>query len=207
MAPAVRRHLHVVLAPSSAECGARLPQISRLELARKPKAPWLLKWSRGHCDVTTAWPLDNSTMPPLILQLRVLLRAFSSSSPRQAFLTLYSSLIYPFCFVHFMIFHFQAEFIGLTILYPVNHPHPFINPFFDLILHIHFVLPPCALSPFISVPHLIVTDTAPYHTPTSVHWALFICSSTAAFTKHNAHICLQPHHSTHIPLATLASRP
>lgn len=130
MAPAVRRHLHVVLAPSSAECGARLPQISRLELARKPKAPWLLKWSRGHCDVTTAWPLDNSTMPPLILQLRVLLRAFSSSSPRQAFLTLYSSLIYPFCFVHFMIFSFPGRVYRLNHTLPRQPSASLHQPFF-----------------------------------------------------------------------------
>ncbi|KIM42794.1 hypothetical protein M413DRAFT_444450, partial [Hebeloma cylindrosporum] len=68
-----------------------------------------------------------------------------------------------------MFFHFQNELIGLTILYPVNFRIPSYNPFFDLILHTHFVLPHCALPTpltFHPVPHLIVTDTAPYHTPT-----------------------------------------
>ena len=148
MALVVHRHLRAVLAPLSAECGARLLRISRLELARKPKAPWPLKWSRGRwCDVTI-WPLDESTVPSAYLT------TVGATTPSiQLFLSFPDAGISNFVFFSHLCtftlcsFHFQAEFIGLTIFYPVNHPHPFIGPFFfDLILHVHFVLPPLCSS-------------------------------------------------------------
>ena len=151
MAPVVHRHLRAAWAPLSAECGARLLRISRLELARKPKAPWPLNWSRGRwCDMTTTCTLDESTVPPASPT------AVDATTPAfNFFLSSPDAGISNFVFVPHLCtltlcsFHFQAEFVGLTIFYPVNHPHPFIGPFFfDLILHVHFVLPPCALLPF-----------------------------------------------------------
>ena len=142
--------------------------------------------------------------------LRRLLHAFSFSylSLSQAFLTLYLLSFTPFVST-LCSFHFQTEFIDLTILSLPRQPSASLHkPFFSTSSYTSISFcPPCALlTSYLRASsycdgHCTISHACP--TPI-LQRSLFMCSST--FTRPNTHICLQPHHSPHIPPVTIASR-
>jgi hypothetical protein len=144
-------------------------------------------------------------MPPLILQLRILLRAFSFSylSPRQAFLTLYSSLIYPFCFFHFMFFSIPDRVHRPNHTLPRQPSASLHKPLFSTSSYTSSSFsPPCALLTF----HLRASSYCDGHCTIShaypiLHWSL-LCVHSQRHLRSITHIfaCGRIIHRIFLPL-------